>query len=92
MKSVTTPILSPSERLMDKGIYDAFNSNIYDDIFKSVSIGIDINFQRPLADGVTAFMAACASGNMEMIERLRNLGAKANVYYYYIFICLDQKF
>lgn len=80
MRAIATPILSPAERIMDKAIYDAFNSNQYDDIFRAVSMGIDINFQRPLADGVTAFMAACAAGNMEMMERLRNLGAKANVY------------
>lgn len=65
---------------MDEGIFNGFIHGQFDDIFKAIALGVDVNFRRPFADGVTALMAAAAQGNIEVIKALRTHGAKANVY------------
>lgn len=65
---------------MDEGIFNGFIHGQFDDIFKAIAMGVDVNFRRPFADGVTALMAAAAQGNIEVIKALRTHGAKANIY------------
>lgn len=65
---------------MDEGIFNGFIHGQFDDIFKAIAMGVDVNFRRPFADGVTALMAAAAQGNIEVIKALRTYGAKANIY------------
>lgn len=65
---------------MDEGIFNGFIHGQFDDIFKAIAMGVDVNFRRPFADGVTALMAAAAQGNIEVTKALRTHGAKANIY------------